>query len=48
MAVSARYDVDGSRGVSRAELRKMQADLDRQKVSHQLQTSVYQYLACVS
>ena len=39
MAVSARYDVDASRGVSRAELRKMQADLDRQKVRRQCQTS---------
>jgi len=35
MAVSARYDVDVCRGVSRAELRKMQADLSRQKVSLQ-------------
>jgi len=33
MEVSARYDVDVSNGVSRAELRKMQADLGRQKVS---------------
>jgi len=32
MAVSARYDIDVSHGVSRAELRKMQADLSRQKV----------------
>jgi len=32
MAVSARYDVDVHHGVSRAELRKMQADLSRQKV----------------
>ena len=47
MAVSVRYDVDGSRGVSHAELRKMQADLDRQKVSHHWQTSVYPYFACV-
>lgn len=31
MAVSARYDVDVDHGVSRAELRKMQADLGRQK-----------------
>jgi len=35
MAVSARYDVDVDHGVSRAELRKMQADLGRQKVSLQ-------------
>jgi len=35
MAVSARYDVDVGHGVSRAELRKMQADLSRQKASHQ-------------
>jgi len=32
MAVSARYDVVAGHGVSRAELRKMQADLGRQKV----------------
>jgi len=32
MAVSACYDVDVDHGVSRAELRKMQADLSRQKV----------------
>jgi len=32
MAVSARYDIDVGQGVSRAELRKMQADLGRQKV----------------
>jgi len=33
MEVSARYDVDVGHGVSRADLRKMQADLNRQKVS---------------
>ena len=35
IAVSARYDIDVDHGVSRAELRKMQADLGRQKVSCQ-------------
>ena len=33
MAVSARYDVDVDHGVRSAELRKMQADLGRQKVA---------------
>lgn len=32
MAVSERYDIDVGHGVSRAELRKMQADLGSQKV----------------
>jgi len=31
--VSARYDVDVGQGISRAELRKMHADLSRQKVT---------------
>lgn len=32
VAVSGRYDVDSGRSVDRNELRKMQADLNRQKV----------------
>ena len=34
VAVSSRYDVDGGRSIGCAELRKMQADLNRQKVSN--------------
>ena len=33
VAVSGRYDVDSGRSIDRTELRKMQADLTRQKVS---------------
>jgi len=33
VAVAGRYDVDIGRHIDRAELRKMQADLTRQKVS---------------
>jgi len=40
MAVSARCDVDVGQGVSRADLRKMQADLGRQKVSCQHLTGI--------
>jgi len=32
MEVSARYDIDVGQGISRADLRKMHADLSRHKV----------------